>query len=126
MTRMPESTARLVFPLDGDFLGVALDSTRFYLRRYRVGRQPSLWVRRVLEKALAAPARKGPEAAPRARLDLRASKSSLRLTLRVPASRAGARLQALLNASVPGAAGRIRSRRQAALVILTVSIPEDR
>ena len=125
MQRMPETTARFVFPLTGEYLGVALDSTRFYLRRYRVGRQPSGWVRQVLEKALAAPAKASETAGP-ARLELKAGKSTLRLTLRVPGRGLGARLRTVLRTSLPGTAGTIRSLDHAALVILTVPIPEDR
>lgn len=125
MHRMPESTARLVFPLSDDFLGVALDSTRFYLRRYRVGRRPSAWVRQVLEKALAVPA-KASEASGLARLELKAGKSTLLLTLRVPVRGRAARLRALLRRSHPGTAGTVRSLDDAALVILTVPIPGDR
>lgn len=125
MHRMPESTARLVFPLSGDFLAVALESTRFYLRRYRVARQPSGWVRQVLEKALATPAKVSETAGP-ARLELRARKSTLRLTLRVPDRGLATRLRVLLRRSFPGTAGTIRTVDHAALVILTVPIPEDR
>ena len=125
MRRMPESTARLVFPPTRDFLAVALDCTRFYLRRYRVRRQPSEWVRQVLERALAIPA-SASETAGSARLDLKAGKSTLRLTLRVPGRGLGTRLRAVLRASLPGTAGTIRSLDHAALVILTVPIPEDR
>ncbi len=125
MHRMPESTARLVFPLADDFLGLALESTRFYLRRYKVGRQPSGWVRQVLEKALTVPAR-APGTTGLARLELKAGKSTLRLTLRVPGRSRDARLRALLRRSLPGTSGTIRSLDHAALVILTVPIPEDR
>ena len=126
MQRMPESTARLVFPFSAGFQAVALDSARFYLRKYRVRRRPSDWARRVLERALAPAGTRG-QAPGRVRLELHASKSTLRLTLRVPGVRSvRARLRALLQASLPGTSGTIRSLDDAALIILKVPIPEDR
>jgi hypothetical protein len=126
MHRMPESTARLDFPHSADFLGVALDSTRFFLRKYRIQRRPADWVRRVLEKGLAPEGRRS-HAPARARLELKAHKSILKVTLRIPAShRAAARLRTLLSPSLPGAGATIRSLNGTALVILTLPIPEDR
>ena len=124
MARLSHSTTRLLVPLSREFTIALLNSVRFHLKFYEVGRPAASYSLETIGKVMNRISGRNGSKAGTAKIIIRASGSTLHMTLRLPAGLiAASRLQALLPTSPRSVQVNVKAGKAGPVLTFEAPIP---